>query len=1461
MLKYKLHDVFISYRRYEDAERTDPQGLMLAEKIYDYLTSKGLRVFMDKPEMEPGDFREQLEWQLEYSPSFIFIATENAKRFRTDEEDLVEVELKTALKLLDDHPTERIVLSVLPYMTLADKQAAAARGAYTEEIRRMTNELQSVALSGPQPSGDELKEILRYVTKINRTNMWNAGCLWLQQAKEQRFRGLSIDSALFSQAGRYKAIHFPISVRQEDQEEQPLMKAIRNTRQNLYLIGSGGIGKTTALLRIMEEAYDENGSGRTERSRLNSQVPLFIELSRAPDVIPDDRGQEWQVYSGGKSTFIHREIYRQVRRDLRLRQIHEGVLPQIDDIFQVDFEVAVRPVASLLGDEKPSPEYILLLDGLNEVSRREIRKYNARGELMFSRSVVSMILDEIREIMKYKNVRVILTSRSEEAANLSEDTVVLHLSGLKPETIEQYLKDKHASQVRIDIAKHNARLQEVLRTPLFLLMYAELNGEEALLTAGEIMRLFFHQEKKGLYTQAARVERVHSDTKESSEGAEPASRVTPEMLRFTLDFILPEIAWRMVQEGEFHITLDFWKDHVDGLDEIITHVLTDKSDTGICGRCGRAVFADFRSAFRAGNSTASIAGEMVERLGANMNEVIAAVLDIAVMTLGILVSDGAEYSFVHHHIRDYFAAVYQINRLRMAVFLQSKNKGDWARDCLSDWNVHPLPMEVRRFIGETLGEAHNQPACDTQKNWQYTVPHEPCDRNLIMRGFDIYRGRFDGQDGFAVWNLVEILKAVREDLSGADFSDLDLSDCEANGHTLGRKGLAVDLHNAKLNDEFVMPRGHSSKIVSAVFSKDGLFVLTTSIDGITKLWDVRTLQVIKTLPDEKKYCAAAFIQNDTVILTVSPDNTLIAWARNSWTALRSKTVFGSEEECPRARISIILDHRNSMAAIHREQKVCIIDVNSFEILASLTSEELSGSAMGHPCFTSDGQCIIVPVDQRVISYHVVDHTATALPFMHKEGIDSVMVSFEGRAIIAYSRSFISIWSMTEKERGPVTADPAFGRFNSCICSPKMPVIYVTKGGTVEILSLDGNKVGDWNSGEFTAELLDISCDGNKALLKTATPQSLRLDNSAVILDLNTLSREGVLSGFSKDIAGIELDQRTNHFIIVSKAGHLTIWRSEPLKLIDSYQGNYALKNNYHYPNDPNGRYRLTNSPFGLRIHDANSEYITTLSDSNQYISFYRFSPSGRYIAAILKDRIVIWNTDSFDKVRTIQHKDAKVLCFSQDDKWLVSGGKGAIIWDVESGSPVAPLMVYGKLINGICFGRNDERLVTVSEDGMIIIWDIKEFRRELNKGVQTEEIPSIESGTYIPGLEVQGVDFRHIHQDSNLSYFTKIMLDQYDAIPDLSDTEIGGDEAFTTTDASGKKVVCDVLCTFSLDTTGKDYMIYTDNTYDSSGRIMVYASSYTEDEQTHRRILHAIETDEEWDAVKEALDTIRPHIG
>ena len=80
------------------------------------------------------------------------------------------------------------------------------------------------------------------------------------------------------------------------------------------------------------------------------------------------------------------------------------------------------------------------------------------------------------------------------------------------------------------------------------------------------------------------------------------------------------------------------------------------------------------------------------------------------------------------------------------------------------------------------------------------------------------------------------------------------------------------------------------------------------------------------------------------------------------------------------------------------------------------------------------------------------------------------------------------------------------------------------------------------------------------------------------------------------------------------------------------------------------------------------------------------------------------------------------------------------------------------------------------------------------------------------------------------------------------------------TDDAGQMTTYDVLCTFEDAETGKKYIVYTDNTRDESGKVQVYANAYENNETTGKMVLKDIETDDEWDLVEEALETIREEI-
>ena len=113
--------------------------------------------------------------------------------------------------------------------------------------------------------------------KVNEETIRAAGQRWYDETKKigSRFSRLIPRKELMPLAGL-----LPINARVEKGEEKPLMETIRSTKGHLYLVGEGGIGKTTALYSIMKEAYGEGPEKKIH------QIPLYVELSKAAN--PDD---------------------------------------------------------------------------------------------------------------------------------------------------------------------------------------------------------------------------------------------------------------------------------------------------------------------------------------------------------------------------------------------------------------------------------------------------------------------------------------------------------------------------------------------------------------------------------------------------------------------------------------------------------------------------------------------------------------------------------------------------------------------------------------------------------------------------------------------------------------------------------------------------------------------------------------------------------------------------------------------------------------------------------------------------------------------------------------------------------------------------------------------------------------------------------------------------------------------
>lgn len=142
---------------------------------------------------------------------------------------------------------------------------------------------------------------------------------------------------------------------------------------------------------------------------------------------------------------------------------------------------------------------------------------------------------------------------------------------------------------------------------------------------------------------------------------------------------------------------------------------------------------------------------------------------------------------------------------------------------------------------------------------------------------------------------------------------------------------------------------------------------------------------------------------------------------------------------------------------------------------------------------------------------------------------------------------------------------------------------------------------------------------------------------------------------------------------------------------------------------PNGDYIVSGSGDGsIRIWDTNTNKEATRIIYKSSVNTIKFNPSGDNIASINSDDTVnIWNTSKNQEVTRIMHDDRITsLAFNSDGKYLVSGSHDNIarVSDAITGQEIAKTTHDGE-INAVAFSPDDKYVASGSDDNTVRIWE------------------------------------------------------------------------------------------------------------------------------------------------------------
>lgn len=550
---------------------------------------------------------------------------------------------------------------------------------------------------------------------------------------------------------------------------------------NLLIIGEGGVGKTTLLVSYMKLFFTSNNTSL-------KSLPLYVKLSKCsggsdPEhCILNEIKRQLEVLVKGTSQYSSKDILDELSRDTN------------------DF-----------------PQYILLLDGFNEITT------NDNGTLR------SNISKEINKLLEMKNLRIILVSRATDFSDLDlESFKSLHATGINENEIREYLSALYPEE-KVSLIMADNNLTEHLKIPLFLVMFSYSTNESIPKTRGAILYNFYNS-RESFYNEKNR-QSVKMENRKML------------IINALLDFVLPDLGFYMEQHQKFHV------------DEILLEDIIQDSLTHA------QKYVHLRTdLFSTYNRRPNNLKQTLSDLSTNIHDLTILISDY----LGILCYDAENnYYFVHQYIRDYFSSYHCLREIYYISNTLESNEsivGTLISDFGEElWNseIISLCAEIVDYSKDFAGKDFLQEAISC-----FSFEHESHleDSNLLS-------------------NILNIaIKWGKNDLSSFNLSNLDLTQCHlsnVNFYNISNNQTTDFINTCIGQDTFALDE-HLMSVDTWSISDDEKYIISFAFCEF-KIWNIANQKCLQTrevwVPNQSHISEIKLCKNGTLaLLTFANDD-------------------------------------------------------------------------------------------------------------------------------------------------------------------------------------------------------------------------------------------------------------------------------------------------------------------------------------------------------------------------------------------------------------------------------------------------------------------------------------------------------------------------------------------------------------------------------------------------------------
>lgn len=939
-------------------------------------------------------------------------------------------------------------------------------------------------------------------------------------------------------------------------------------------------------------------------------------------------------------------------------------------------KVGEEDILQLLIKPRELPAAVLLLDGFNEVTVDN-----------------KELLIQVKKLMEQaRGVQVVITSRYDMREVYGwEHLHLLELAGLEEAQMREYLQERK-------IKMPGGRLAGLLRNPMMLTLYAstcEVQEKakyqgvfkrhaaapgKQVETVGELLWNFMEAQT------AVLLERLNYNQK------------TWWSYKFLMKFMLPAMGYEMEKVGLFAFDRGAFYGVLDTY----------------CLRFSRSdffeTFADYAKYERA-LPTGACADETAQReRRSNIEEILCNVLFM-------VVKEGEMYRFLHQDFRDYFAALHVLHETEMGV------KRGKVAEVLKE---RALPVYIRRFMGEIEGEHYQRPIFQEGKGWL----KKENGASLLNRFLNLCRGVFDGSIGFGPWNIIEIWKEVRGELSGADLSELDLSRIVLNGVHCSRfyksDYLVANFDRSMLHEKMLFPLGHSLEISSSVYSKDGEKILSASRDLTIKEWDVESGLCLKTFSGHKAWVRSAIYSSDgKKILSASFDKTIKEWDVESGQLL--KTYIGHRAYVNSAVYSV--DKKRILSASD-DGTIIVWDVESGQCLKTFIGHAKNVNSV---VYSGDGKKILSAWDDTIKEWDVESGQCLKTFMGHGSTVNNAVYNVDKKRILSASDDgTIKEWDVESELCVKTFTGHADGVRSAVYSGDGKRILSASNDYTVKEWDIKSGQCLKTFPGHNKEVTSAVYSNDRKKILSASWDQTIKE------WDVESGQCLKMFSGYSDTLWRALYSGDGKKILSASEDYTIKEWDVESWQCVKIFTGHEDSVIDADYCEGGEKILSLSADQTLKEWNLENGKCLKTFKVPGGILAWAMYcEEEEKILFASFDDTIKEWNVKSETYLKKTKDTSTEVKV-----KWNFESLKLEDILACEEEEKILP----AKIEINVNPRDSRERL--------------KRDRNEIQI-ISRETGETIRTIINIPGLFIQGCSFKNLHPDSDLSEESKELLRQY----------------------------------------------------------------------------------------------------